>query len=103
IDAGVEDARVELLHHRVGVAVDRRIVEGEDRYRAVRFLVDEGHGPLLADFFARVAVVTMGAPIPRWFPPALRDTPTLTHGSGGCSARTERVDGHGPEPRGKNP
>ena len=36
VEARLEDARVELLHHLVGVGVDRRVVEREDGDAAVR-------------------------------------------------------------------
>ena len=45
VEARLEDRRVEVLHHLVRVAVDRRVVEREERDAALGQVVDEGHGP----------------------------------------------------------
>jgi hypothetical protein len=48
VEARLEDGGVEVLHHLVCVAIDRRVVEREHRHAGVRQVVDQGHGPLLS-------------------------------------------------------
>jgi hypothetical protein len=52
--ACLKDGRTEVLHHLVGVAVERRIVEREQRDSGECGVVDESHGDLSTEAAEKV-------------------------------------------------